>query len=117
MYDFALPLLDLSKIFGIYRYISMCKEVLMKVNDQLFLRMREMTCEECGDIHNLSLVNRSRGQVELSTNFREVLNSGFTIKNLLIHYTASLSAILRSQKGTKLLHTSGACPGDGSHYY
>ena len=86
MYDFALPLLDLSKIFGIYRYISMCKEVLMKVNDQLFLRMREMTCEECGDIHNLSLVNRSRGQVELSTNFREVLNSGFTIKNLLIHY-------------------------------
>ena len=31
--------------------------------------------------------------------------------------TASLSAVFRSQKGTKLLHTSGACPGDGSHYY
>ena len=31
--------------------------------------------------------------------------------------TASLSADFRSQKGTKLLHTSGACPGDGSYYY
>ena len=31
--------------------------------------------------------------------------------------TASLSGVLRSQKGTKLLHTSGACPGDGSYYY
>ena len=39
-------------------------------------------------------------------------SSGREIKN-----TASLSVILRSQKGTKLLHTSGACPGDGSHYY
>ena len=30
---------------------------------------------------------------------------------------ASLSAVFRSEKGTKLLHTSRACPGDGSHYY
>ena len=59
----------------------MYKEVLIKVNDLLFLRMREMMCEECGDTLNLSLVNRSRGQVELSTNFREVLNSGFTKDN------------------------------------
>ena len=34
-----------------------------------------------------------------------------------IHLTPSLSAFFRSQNGTKLLHTSGACPGDGSHYY
>ena len=34
-----------------------------------------------------------------------------------IMFTASLSAVFRSQKGTKLLHTSGACPGDGSYYY
>ena len=31
--------------------------------------------------------------------------------------TASLSAVFRSQKRTKLLHISGTCPGDGSHYY
>ena len=35
----------------------------------------------------------------------------------LLELTASLSVILRSQKGTKLMHTSGACPGDGSYYY
>ena len=29
--------------------------------------------------------------------------------------TASLSAVLRSKKRTKLLHISGTCPGDGSH--
>ena len=33
------------------------------------------------------------------------------------HFTASLSVVLRSWKRTKLLHTSGACPGDGSYYY
>ena len=44
------------------------KEVLMKVNDLLLIRMREMMCEECGDNLNLSLVNR----IELSTNIREV---------------------------------------------
>ena len=27
--------------------------------------------------------------------------------------TASLNAVLRGQKRTKLLHTSGTCPGDG----
>ena len=32
-------------------------------------------------------------------------------------HTASLNAVFRSQKRTKLLHTSGACPGDGSYYY
>ena len=42
---------------------------------------------------------------------------GCNVKAMSKQYTASLSAILRSQKGTKLLHTSGACPGDGSHYY
>ena len=31
--------------------------------------------------------------------------------------TASLSAVFRSQKRTKLLRISGTCPGDGSHYY
>ena len=34
-----------------------------------------------------------------------------------MQFTASLSAVFRSQKRTKLLHTSGACPGDGSYYY
>ena len=34
-----------------------------------------------------------------------------------VQFTASLSAVFRSQKRTKLLHTSGACPGDGSYYY
>ena len=34
-----------------------------------------------------------------------------------IHCTPSLSAVFRSKKRTKLLHTSGACPGDGSYYY
>merc|ERR1711884_429846 len=36
---------------------------------------------------------------------------------IMILTTASLSAVLRSQKRTKLLHISGTCPGDGSHYY
>ena len=40
-----------------------------------------------------------------------------TFKYYQLSFTASLSAVFRSQKGTKLLHTSGACPGDGSYYY
>ena len=42
-----------------------------------------------------------------------------TMMNNILQITSSLSAVFRSQKGTKLLHTSGAgaCPGDGSYYY
>ena len=39
------------------------------------------------------------------------------LRRIALHSTASLSAVFRSQKRTKLLHTSGACPGDGSYYY
>ena len=39
------------------------------------------------------------------------------LRYLYLLLTASLSAVFRSQKGTKPLHTSGSCPGDGSYYY
>ena len=41
----------------------------------------------------------------------------FQMTNMAMQFTASLSAVLRSKKRTKLLHISGTFPGDGSHYY
>ena len=44
------------------------------------------------------------------------VNISQSTRNKTLHFTASLSAVFRSQKRTKLLHTSGSCPGDGSYY-
>ena len=41
--------------------------------------------------------------------------TGHTPHGLL--HTATLSAVLRGQNSSKLLHTSGTCPGDGSQIY